>query len=285
MTGNNQPDVYKETAYAKINLALHIRGKREDGYHILDTLFAFVDGGDGLSAVASDQMRLDITGPYAAHLQTGPDNLVLRAAELLRVHYKIERGASIVLDKQLPVASGIGGGSADAAAAARLLCRMWGVTASPEHLARLLAPIGADVPACIESKTVRGLGTGTVLEPVEASDLKGIWILLVNPNIAVATGAVFAQWTGGDSGILIGNTACNMMIGGRNDLQPLALGLCPEIGIILELLKTQSPIISRMSGSGATCFALFPNEPDCKQAAQNVMRLYPAFWVMTGQLR
>ncbi len=273
-----------ETAYAKINLALHIRSRRADGYHLIDTIFAFVDDGDHLQAAISADLTLQITGPYAADLSADNDNLVLRAAHAVRDHYGVQHGAAITLNKRLPVASGIGGGSADAAAAARLLCRLWNVSASFDELADILAPLGADIPACVESKTVRGQGTGTILQPVNSADLAGTSVLLVNPNVAVATGTVFSRWQGIDSGPLSGNTARGMMMEGTNDLQPLALSVCPEIGNVLAALSAYKSIIARMSGSGATCFALFPNADECAQAQQQIALQYPEYWTMAGKI-
>ncbi len=275
----------KETAYAKINLALHVRGRRDDGYHILDTIFAFVDDGDIISAEYSDGLSLRITGPYAAGLRDTDNNLVMLAARILHTHYNIKKGAALTLEKRLPIASGIGGGSADAAAAVRLLCKLWQINATTSQLASLLAPHGADIPACIGSITVRGHETGTQLEQLENTDISGTPILLVNPNVAVSTAAVFSRWTGSDGGALAGNGAAEMMISGGNDLQPFAIEICPEINDVMAALSTQNPIISRMSGSGATCFALFPNETECLRAKKIIQAAYPNYWTMTGKLR
>ena len=194
--------IYTETAYAKINLALHVRRRRDDGYHDIETLFAFLDVGDTLTATASADVTLSISGPFGDDLSNAEDNLVLRTARLMQDHFQTDGGAQMTLQKNLPVASGIGGGSADAAAAARLLCKAWSLDASDADLANLLAPLGSDIPACVSSTTVFGKGTGTMLVPIDGSALSGLSALLVNPRKPVYTGAVFAAWDGTDRGAL-----------------------------------------------------------------------------------
>src|SRR5688572_18023492 len=157
-----------ETAYAKINLALHVRGRQADGYHRIETIFAFVEDGDLLRAEPADELSLAVEGPFAADLSEGEENLVLRAARALAKQGKVERGAALTLSKRLPVASGIGGGSADAAAALRLLNGIWFVDYNVEQLAGLARSLGADVPACVESRTALGRGKGDELVPAEA---------------------------------------------------------------------------------------------------------------------
>jgi 4-diphosphocytidyl-2-C-methyl-D-erythritol kinase len=279
-----------ETAYAKINLTLHVRARRPDGYHDLDTLFAFVDQGDELSASDGSDLTLSITGPFKNGMSNTSDNLVLRAADALRSHFAITQGAKIILDKRLPIASGIGGGSADAAAAARLLNRLWGIGATDEELARILAPLGADIPACVASETVRGLGTGTMLTPVDASGLEAMPILLVNPGRPLSTGPVFAAWNGGDGGVIDsgamgGISALDTALCGRNDLQIPAVSLYSEIADVLTSLALQSPLLSRMSGSGATCFALFETLAARDDAAANIRHKHASWWSLTGCLR
>ena len=168
-----------ETAYAKINLALHVRRRMPDGYHDLETLFAFCADGDELTAAPADDLSLTIVGPFGEKLSAGPDNLVLRAAEALRAAAGTAAGAAIRLDKRLPVASGIGGGSADAAAALRLLVRLWDVAVADETLHGIAATLGADVPACMVSQTCRGEGRGDRLDLLDARALTGIPLLLV----------------------------------------------------------------------------------------------------------
>jgi 4-diphosphocytidyl-2-C-methyl-D-erythritol kinase len=274
-----------EIAYAKVNLALHVRARRPDGYHDLDTLFAFVDQGDELIASDASDLTLSITGPFMQGLSNSSDNLVLRAAEALRSHFAITKGAKIILDKRLPIASGIGGGSADAAAAARLLNRLWGIGVPYKELADILAPLGADIPACVASETVRGQGTGTNLTPIDANGLGAMAILLVNPDKPLTTGPVFAAWDGADGGAIGSESALAGTLSGRNDLQIPAVKLCPEIADVLTSLEQQNPILSRMSGSGATCFALFESIAVRDDAAANIRDEQPSWWSLTGCLR
>jgi 4-diphosphocytidyl-2-C-methyl-D-erythritol kinase len=274
-----------ETAYAKVNLALHVRARRQDGYHDLDTLFAFVDQGDELSAYEASDLTLRVVGPFANDLSDAQDNLVLRSAEALRSHFAIAQGANIILEKRLPVASGIGGGSADAAASARLLNRLWGLGASNEELADILAPLGADIPACVASKTVRGQGTGTTLTPVDAKGVEAMPILLVNPGEPLSTGPVFAAWSKVDGGTIEGENALETAFSGRNDLQIPAVSLCPEIADVLTSLEGRSPLLTRMSGSGATCFALFESHVARDEAAAAIKREHSDWWLLTGNLR
>jgi 4-diphosphocytidyl-2-C-methyl-D-erythritol kinase len=278
-------DAYFETGFAKINLALHVRARRADGYHELDTIFAFVDDGDHLFAEIAGELTLDISGPFASDLCAGADNLVLQAAHVLQAHFKIEQGAKLTLIKRLPIASGIGGGSADAAAAARLLNRLWRIYAPEEALAALLAPLGADIPACVFSSTQIGRGIGTSLSPIKDEGLYASNILLVNPNIALSTGPVFRAWDGQDRGGLSGNTLSEMVFSGRNDLQAPANSQCPEIAEILQALQHHDPLLAQMSGSGATCFALFSTKNKCLEAQANIKNAYPHWWTMVGKLR
>jgi 4-diphosphocytidyl-2-C-methyl-D-erythritol kinase len=274
-----------EIAYAKINLALHVRNKQADGYHELDTLFAFANDGDRLSIVDAPELSLVISGPFGENLSSVSDNLVMRTALLMRARFGVAAGAAIRLEKNLPIASGIGGGSADAAATARALNILWDLKLSKTELCDLLAPLGADIPACVASELVRGLGTGTTLTPLSPAGLSGRPILLVNPIEPVPTAAVFANWDGTDRGPLRGAGAYAMMRDGCNDLQPAAEALCPAITTILAALNAQSPEIVRMSGSGATCFAIFASEEHCQTAQLSINAQYPDFWQMTATMR
>ncbi len=273
-----------EIAFAKINLALHVRERRADGYHELDTLFAFVDGGDVLSCVAGDTLSLNVSGAFGDALGASEDNLVLRTARVLAASFSISRGAGITLEKRLPVASGIGGGSADAAATARLLNELWGLNATEAELAAILAPIGADVPACVASQTARGRGVGTDLERLHC-DISGMPVLLVNPNKALSTAAVFAAWTGKDRGGLSDGSVLDTALSGRNDLQEAAIRLCPDIADVLTSIEAQAPVLARMSGSGATCFGLFANQNERDTALQAITAAHPAWWTFAGTLR
>ncbi|MEY3622734.1 MAG: 4-diphosphocytidyl-2-C-methyl-D-erythritol kinase [Pseudomonadota bacterium] len=271
-----------ETAYAKINLALHVRRRREDGYHDIETLFAFAQHGDQLQASLSDRLDLTIDGPFGSGLSADDDNLVMQAANRLRAHFSITDGASIRLTKNLPIASGIGGGSADAAAAARLLNRLWDIQASEQELADILAPLGADIPACVFSHTSFGSGTGTAIELRDDSNVPARHLLLVNPLQSVSTAAIFKAWDGEDRGPVARGDIWQATISGRNDLEPIAAGICPAITDILDVLARANPAMVRMSGSGATCFALFNEAKDLEKAKAF---LDPRWWSMGTELR
>jgi 4-diphosphocytidyl-2-C-methyl-D-erythritol kinase len=273
-----------ETAYAKINLALHVRLRRDDGYHELETLFAFCDDGDVLSGELADGISLNISGPFGCGL-SGADNLVIRTAELMQAHYGVKQGGALRLDKRLPIASGIGGGSADAAATARLLNRLWGIGAADSELEQLLAPLGADIPACVRSRTVYGEGVGADLREISGTEIQGRAVLLVNPLESVATGPVFKAWDGADRGGLNASNPWRAALNGRNDLEAAAISICPTIADVLNLLEQTDADLVRMSGSGATCFALFASD-DARDGAQaQTNKACPAYWTMASCLR
>lgn len=263
-----------EPAPAKINLALHVRGRRADGRHDLETVFAFCIDGDRLGAEEAEDLSLGITGPFADRLSSGDDNLVLLAANRLKKAAGVRSGARLILTKNLPIASGIGGGSADAAAALRLLSSFWNVDPA---LAVSIAPeLGSDVPACLLSLSARGEGAGDQLQLVDAG-VSGTAVLLVNPNIPLATADVFEAWDGVDRGPLDDWRA------GRNDLEQPARALAPQIGQVLDWLASQDGAnFTRMSGSGATCFALFDDEHARDRAAEACP---PNWWHLATILR
>jgi len=274
-----------ETAWAKVNLALHVRARRADGYHDIESLFAFADAGDVLTATADDGLSLTVTGPFAAGLSAGDDNLVLRAAHALRDEAAPGRGARIALDKTLPVAAGIGGGSADAAAALRLLARLWTI-ADDALLMRIAAGLGADVPACLESRTLRGEGRGDLLDLLDDRAVAGVPILLVNPRIALATAPVFKRWDGIDRGPLAHGAPLAAAFAGRNDLEPPAAALVPEIAtLVAALAEAPGATLARMSGSGATCFALFADAGARDRAAAAIAARWPGYWQLSAALR
>lgn len=268
---------FSETAYAKINLALHVRRRREDGYHEIETLFAFVDQGDRLTADEAVEDNLQIHGEFAAELADPSNNIVSRALSAL----PRADGMAITLDKRLPVAAGLGGGSADAGAVFRLIERSHGLPDDwPERAARL----GADVPACVESVTCIGRGTGTTLEPV-ANDLANASVLLLNPRIPLATGRVFTAWDGIDRGPLTGGAVSQIALSGRNDLEPAAMSLCPQVREVLAVLGGTDAFLTRMSGSGATCYALFRSHDVMLDAMRYIEDNYPKWWAISGKLR
>jgi len=262
-----------ETAPAKLNLALHVRGRLPDGRHSIETVFAFCIDGDRLSAESADAVSLDVTGPFAPELHG--DNLVLKSAEALREAASVTDGAAMTLEKRLPVASGIGGGSADAAAALRVLTSLWRI--DPKHAEEVALKVGSDVPACLLSLPMRGEGAGDELTPTDLSDISGAPVLLVNPRIALGTAEVFAGWDGVDRGPLDDWRL------GRNDLQPAAIALVPQIETVLAWLSAQAGAgFVRMSGSGATCFALFDSDDARDRAAEAVPR---EWWHLATSLR
>ncbi len=275
----------RETAYAKLNLALHVRGREPDGYHRLETLFAFCEEGDGLSVDAADGLTLRVKGPFAAELGSGADNLVLSAARAMRHTCSVEAGAALLLDKRLPIASGIGGGSADAAAALRLLRRFWRLSITDAELHAIAAGLGADVPACVRSETVWGEGRGDRLSAAPR-DLQSAAVLLVNPRVALPTPAVFRGWDGVDRGPLARGSARDALLAGRNDLEPPAIVLAPAVAEVLDSLGAcPGAIAARMSGSGATCFALFDGEAARDVAAEQVSASHPDWWMLRTRLR
>ena len=273
---------HSEVAFAKINLALHVRRRRDDGYHDIETLFAFAQDGDVLHAQLSDGLSLVIDGPFGSALLPDNSNLVLQTAVRLQAHFGVTQGAAIRLNKQLPIASGIGGGSADAAATARLVNRLWGLRASEQKMADILAPLGADIPACVFSRSSFGSGTGTTLEFLDDSNIAARHLLLVNPLQRVSTAEIFKAWKGIDGGEIGRSDIWDAAVAGRNDLQPIAAAICPVIGDILNRLMQAQPAFARMSGSGATCFALFEDAAALEAARAT---LNPQWWSMTSMLR
>ena len=253
-------------ARAKVNLYLHVLGRRTDGYHLLDSLVVFADVGDRIEVAAAESLRLAIDGPFAAEVPAGDDNLVLRAARGLADAVGRPAAAAIRLTKSLPVASGIGGGSSDAAATLRALVRLWRVDIDGERLRRLALALGADVPMCLRARPVFVGGIGERIE--EAPDLPACALLLVNPRAALPTPRVFARRAGpfsqpgrfttppADARALAAKLAER-----RNDLMEAAIGLVPAIASVLDALRaTPGVLLARMSGSGATCFGLCEDE-------------------------
>lgn len=269
-----------EAAPAKVNLCLHVLGRRADGYHLLDSLAVFGPAQDELRLVGDGALSLRLEGPFAPGLLAEADNLVLRAGRALAEAAGVPPWGTLVLRKNLPVASGIGGGSADAAAALRLLNRAWGLGLSPARLREIALPLGADIPVCVESRAARMGGVGEVMSPAPA--LPEVALLLVNPGLALATPAVFRARQGGfstrpafpdawaDAAVMAADLrACG------NDLEAAAMALCPPIGEVLAAISAQPGcLLARMSGSGATCFGLFARATAAAAAAAAM----PADW-------
>jgi 4-diphosphocytidyl-2-C-methyl-D-erythritol kinase len=274
-----------EQAPAKVNLYLHVTGRRADGYHLLDSLAVFPAVCDTLRVTPAEALSLTLEGRFGALLRAEPDNLVLRAARALAEAAGIAPRARMVLTKNLPVASGIGGGSADAAAALRGLARLWGV--APACMA-LAARLGADVPACLAATPARMGGVGEVLSPAPA--LPPCWLVLINPGVAVATPAVFRARVGGFStpaALPAGWPDFAAMVADlarlANDLESPAISVQPAIAEVLTALRAQPGCaLARMSGSGATCFGLFGRAAAAAAAAAALAR--PGWWSWGGGL-
>jgi 4-diphosphocytidyl-2-C-methyl-D-erythritol kinase len=273
-----------ETAYAKINLALHVRRRREDGYHELESLVAFLDYGDLLEIEPAEQDSLVVDGEFAAFAGDISDNLVIRALHWARANDNPSIAPiAIRLTKHLPVAAGVGGGSADAAALLRLLALRGDVQAL-DTLREHSATLGADVPACVLSKPLIMRGIGERIDNVTDNSLTHIFAVLVNPRVPVATAPIFKAWDQVDRGALPQGSALEIATHARNDLQPPAIALCPVIGDVLRMLEATNPISARMSGSGATCFALYGDEEAAHRAAEEVAATKPGWWVKAGKL-
>ncbi len=282
-----------ESAPAKLNLYLHVVGRRADGYHLLDSLIAFAECGDVLRASADATLNLSVDGPFAAALATESDNLVLKAARALVGAVGAQAtggGAALRLTKNLPVASGIGGGSADAAAALRALRRLWGATVDDRTLADIAYKLGADVPVCLRGTPTFVAGVGEVT--VSAPKLPSAGVVLVNPRIPLATPKVFAARSGPFSQPhRFSEPPRNvdeltaLLSARRNDLEPAAVTLVPAISTVLGALAASPGCrLARMSGSGATCFGLYDNAVIAQQAADWVRNRDSTWWVEPTRL-
>ncbi|TDH38632.1 4-(cytidine 5'-diphospho)-2-C-methyl-D-erythritol kinase [Pseudohoeflea suaedae] len=285
-----------EAAPAKINLALAVTGKRADGYHLLETLVVFARHGDRIEVAESSEDSLVIDGPHADALKDGDlsDNLVTRARDRLRSHLR-QSGKSappvaLRLEKNLPVASGIGGGSADAAATLRLLIRFWNAAVSEQDLRVLALSLGADVPMCLESAPLMARGIGEDIEPVE--DMACLPMVLANPGVAVSTPSVFKALVSPDNPPLPPLPATRGIAGmagwmktARNDLAEPALSLSPQIGTCLAAIRSSGALVHAMSGSGATCFGIYESMETARQAARQIGREWPRWFVAATETR
>lgn len=278
-------------ARAKVNLFLHVRGRRPDGRHMLESLAVFPALGDELSIEPASGRSLSLGGPFATGLGAGEDNLVMRAVQALAVHVGTTRGAALHLDKRLPVASGIGGGSSDAAAALRLACTLWGLAPDPAGLAALALGLGADVPVCLASTPALMSGIGERLSPAPA--FPGFWLVLLNPLRPLSTAAVFAALEqrhnppGPEAPAAFPDLDAfvDWLARQRNDLAAPATALMPSIGEGLAALMAQPGCrLARMSGSGATCFGLFETESTALDAAAALRRKCPGWWSAPGRV-
>jgi 4-diphosphocytidyl-2-C-methyl-D-erythritol kinase len=292
-----RPTVIRRLAAAKVNLTLHITGKRDDGYHLLDSLFVFVDVGDDIEVSPADKLSLVMDGPFGPELSRdadAQDNLVIRAAQLLyarrdQADEAAIKGACIRLIKNLPIAAGVGGGSADAAATLDAVSELWGLSLHRQSLMAIGLELGADVPACIAATPVQVSGIGEVIVP--APPLPVFHLVLVNPGIPLSTAQVFAGLTPemfsaadplkgpvGDVGKLVVELEQR-----HNDLEAPAIKQVPQIAQVLDVLRSTTGCqFARMSGSGATCFGLFEDPNLAAEAAKEIRRSYPNWWAADG---
>jgi 4-diphosphocytidyl-2-C-methyl-D-erythritol kinase len=278
----------KAHAPAKVNLTLHVTGQRDDGYHLLDSLVVFMGEGDQLTATVSEDLTIAVTGPFADGVPTDGTNLIMRAAAALQSARGVTAGAAMTLEKNLPHAAGIGSGSSDAAATLNMLARLWDVAPLPNPAQEVLA-LGADVPVCLRAPVpVQMSGIGEVLIPVPT--LPDCALVLVRPPIDVPTASVFrglatkqgAPMTPLPQGMdFTGFVA--WLVNQRNDLQAPALDIAPDIDTVLQMLDAMPDVaLARMSGSGATCFALVENVATADQVAREVRAAHPDYWVSRG---
>lgn len=274
-----------EDAPAKVNLALHVTGRRRDGYHLIDTLVAFAETGDRIDVRPAEEDSFAVRGPFAADVPAGPGNLVVAARDLLRgIAGARTFPVSIRLEKNLPVASGVGGGSSDAAAALRALARLWGLRLSPAGLAPAALALGADLPMCLAARTLLARGIGEALAP--ASGLPRLDLVLVNPGVAVATPAVFRALESRSNPPLAAlpvrpdfTAILDWLAAARNDLEAPAVAIAPEIRTAIETLRDSGAALARMSGSGATCFGLYASPQDATRAAAAIAAGQPSWYV------
>lgn len=278
-------------APAKLNLHLHVGPPRPDGRHPLESLAAFADAGDWLTASPAAELSLEVRGPFAAALAAEEDNLVLRAARLLAQRFGVRAGASLTLDKRLPIASGVGGGSADAAAALRVLSALWDLTADIAVLEDIARPLGSDVPVCLRCQPAWMTGGGEDVRPADIAPLEGV---LVNPLIPSPTGPVYRAFDEMGLGVAFqpapGPPGPQADLLGwlreqRNDLEGPAIRLTPVIAEVLSALaKCRETALARMSGSGASCFALTRSRSDAAALVSALRAEHPGWWVQAVRI-
>ena len=291
--------VLSDEACAKVNLTLRVNGRRTDGYHDLESVVAFADCADRLTLTPGSNLDLKMLGPLAQACGDTSDNLVLKAARLLGERVPDMKAGSFSLDKVLPVAAGIGGGSADAAAALRLLSQLNGLALDDSRLIEVARLTGADVPVCVDSRGCVMTGVGETLQPLKLPKMPCV---MVNPGVPVATKDVFAALglRKGELRVSAGDVLLQKpwpdaeasledwveaLAASSNDLEAPALRVQPVIGEVISALNaTNGAWLSRMSGSGATCFAIYENTADAGRAAEKLRREHPAWWVHAGTL-
>lgn len=283
-------DAIVERAHAKINLYLHITGRRPDGYHLLDSLFVYAELADVLTIRPAAELNVEVKGPFAPDL-AGEDNLVERAARHLAEALGVPPHGAIMLDKEIPLAAGLGGGSADAAATLRALPKLWRRAATRQTLETIALRLGADVPAALDQRPVHVGGIGELRQP--AAPLPDFYLALVNPGIALPTAEVFRTWAGMEFPFskplaaplpddFAGFVAA--LCAARNDLEAAAMEITPEVGNVLKTLSGLPGCrLARMSGSGATCFGLFERQGEAEAAALS-LAVDQGWWTWAGGL-
>lgn len=278
------PDILRTRAPAKINLTLHVRGRRADGYHLLESLVAFAGVGDALQLDPSEPLGLTVSGPFAAGTGGTADNLVLKAVRHLASRLPDLRTGHFHLVKRLPVASGMGGGSSDAAAALRLVARLNALKLDHPVLMEAARATGADVPVCLAARSRIMSGIGDVLGPALRPPSRHA--VLVNPGVHVATPDVFrALGLVADEMHMVDHRADDVAMG-RNDLEAPAIRVAPVIADVLSALQADPACrIARMSGSGATCFGVYETSFASAAAARAIHQRHPEWWVKATVLR
>ncbi|PLW75085.1 4-(cytidine 5'-diphospho)-2-C-methyl-D-erythritol kinase [Cohaesibacter celericrescens] len=280
-------------APAKVNLALHITGQREDGYHFLDSLVVFGGASDRLIFKPSDHLHLSVTGPFAEGLRQEPDNLMVRAARSLAKELHLPAEAELTLEKYLPISAGIGGGSSDAATTLLGLLRLWERTIKDEKLRTIALQLGADVPMCLEGECLRASGIGGTLETGPRMP-KNLGLVLINPHVPISTPDLFSKLKHKNnapmgpmpSAFLSAAALAEWLSDQRNDLEMAAIEQAPVIETVLQALMDDGDcLFTRMSGSGATCFGLFNTVKHAEYAARRLTFSHPNWWVSHGAVR
>ena len=285
------PDAVKVFAPAKINLFLHVGDRRADGYHALESLVVFADVGDELLIEAADNFSLALDGPFGGALANEQDNLIAKAARALAAKVAREPNVKITLTKNLPIASGIGGGSADAAAALRGLAQFWNLNLPQSELHAIAETLGSDVPACLLSETLWMTGRGEGIEP--APGVPHAPLVLVNPGVGVSTAQIFARL---EKRVGVGHAAkpkgelsvlalADYFKSNRNDLEMPAREIAPAIDEALSAIAKSGALRTRMSGSGATCFGLFADDKSAEAAAMKIAKDQPGWWVKRAHIQ
>ena len=284
------PKTFTLLAPAKINLFLHITGKRPDGYHLLQSVVVFVNIGDRLTFTRHDSLFIDVTGPYAGDVCAPRDNLIYKAAVALGENYRHPPRGQILLEKNLPVASGMGGGSSDAATTLKGLSQLWGLPEEFDRMQKIAATLGADVPACLMRRPVWMEGVGEKM--MRLPDMPDLHMVLVTPAVATPTPEVFRQFRGKISPPIqfigrrksMGEWIADLKLY-RNDLTEAAIAVSPDIKIALQSIRETSGCqVARLSGSGATCFGIYDTDAAAKAAVNKLRQQHPDWWITAAGL-